>query len=202
MITPNEGDYASVPLSTLGRKIADNWDPAKDESEGLQCKAYGAPAIMRVPGRIRISWVDDDTLQIETDAGMQSRRLSFKAAQTKTNEWQGISRASWMTTFQGGNVPGGGNAGGAQPARRVGTLKVVTTNLKSGYLRKNGVPYSDQATLTEYFDRTTQPNGDSYLVVTAVVEDPLYLNQPFITSSHFKKENGQAGWNPTPCALR
>jgi hypothetical protein len=99
-------------------------------------------------------------------------------------------------------VPGGGNNGGAAPARPVGTLKVVTTNLKPGYLRRNGVPYSERSTVTEYYDRTDVPNGDSYLVVTTVVEDPLYLNQPFITSSHFKRETDPSKWSPTPCAAR
>src|SRR5215475_11861388 len=78
MVTPEPGDYASVPVNTVGRKIADNWDPAKDEAAGDQCKAYGVAAIMRVPGRIRISWADDDTLKIDTDAGKQTRMLYFK----------------------------------------------------------------------------------------------------------------------------
>jgi hypothetical protein len=79
---------------------------------------------------------------------------------------------------------------------------VVTTKMKAGYLRKNGVPYSDKAVLTEYFDRTAEPNGDSWLVVTTIVEDPMYLTQPFITSTHFRKENDQSKWNPTPCSAR
>src|SRR5262249_38415990 len=78
MITPEAGDYASVPVNPVGRKVADNWDPAKDEAAGEQCKAYGAASIMRVPGRIRVSWADDDTLKIETDAGRQTRMFYFK----------------------------------------------------------------------------------------------------------------------------
>jgi hypothetical protein len=202
MITPGPGDYASVPVTPAGRKIADNWDPAKDQAEGLQCKAYGAAAIMRMPGRIRVSWADDETLKIEADAGMQTRIFYFGTPQNKGGDWQGLSEASWMTTFGGGPIPGGGNLGTAQTPRPVGTLKVITTKLKPGYLRKNGIPYSDKAAVTEYYDRTNEPNGDSYLVVTTVVEDPLYLNQPFITSSHFKKETDQSGWHPTPCSAR
>ena len=201
MITPNEGDYASVPVNPVGRKMADNWDPAKDEADGLQCKAYGAPAIMRVPGRIRISWTDDDTIKVETDSGMQTRIFYFKDPQSKGGDWQGVSQASWMIAGGRGPVPGGGNAG-AGPARAVGTLKIVTTGIRPGYLRKNGIPYSDKTVLSEYYDRTDEPNGDSYLVVTTVVEDPMYLNQPFITSSHFKKENDQSQWYPTPCSVR
>jgi hypothetical protein len=202
MITPEAGDYASVPVNPVGRKVADNWDPASDEAAGEQCKAYGAAAIMRVPGRIRISWVDDDTLKIETDAGRQTRMFYFKEPKSKGGDWQGVSEASWMTAGARGPVPGGGAGGAFAVPRPVGTLKVVTTKMKSGYLRKNGIPYSDKAVVTEYIDRTDEPNGDTYLVVTTVVEDPMYLNQPFITSSHFKKQNDQSGWNPTACTAR
>jgi hypothetical protein len=79
---------------------------------------------------------------------------------------------------------------------------VITTNFKPGYLRKNGVPYSANAILTEYFDRVTEPNGDSYIVVTSTVEDPTYLNQPFMLSTHFKRQADASGWNPTPCAAK
>ena len=79
-------------------------------------------------------------------------------------------------------------------------MKVTTTNLKAGYLRKNGVPYSDAATLTEYFDLGTLPNGDRVLVVTSVVEDARYLTQPFIVSTQFKKQADAAGWDPSPCS--
>ena len=81
-------------------------------------------------------------------------------------------------------------------------MKVVTTNLRPGYLRKNGVPYSANTKLTEYYSRTHEPNGDSWLIVTTIVEDPQYLNQPFITSTHFKRQADASGWNPTPCSAR
>src|SRR3974377_128651 len=82
MVTPKKGDYSSVPLNAEGRKIADAWDPTKDEAGGNQCKAYGAPSLMRIPGRIHISWQDDSTLKVETDAGTQTRLLHFNAAAT------------------------------------------------------------------------------------------------------------------------
>src|SRR2546423_2142947 len=82
MVTPQKGDYASVPLNAEARKIADAWDPAKDEAAGRQCKSYGAPAIMRVPGRLHITWENDTTLKVETDAGTQTRLLHFGNAQT------------------------------------------------------------------------------------------------------------------------
>jgi len=74
--------------------------------------------------------------------------------------------------------------------------------MKAGYLRKNGVPYSANTVLTEYYDRTIEPNGDSWLIVQTIVEDPANLNQPFITSTHFKKQADASGWAPTPCSAR
>ena len=79
MITPPRGDYANIPLNDAGRKIADTWDPARDEKANEQCRAYAAPAIMREPGRVRISWQDDLTLKLETDAGQQTRLFQFRA---------------------------------------------------------------------------------------------------------------------------
>jgi hypothetical protein len=192
MVTPAKGDYASVPINADGRKVADAWDPAKDEAAGEQCKSYGAPAVMRVPGRVHLTWQDDNTMKVETDAGTQTRLFHFAGSPAGPGgDFQGSSVASW-------DIIGGGRGG---PVRG-GSLKVVTTKLKAGYLRKNGVPYSANTVLTEYYDRTNEPNGDSWLIVTTIVDDPMYLNQPFITSTHFKKQADASGWNPTPCAAR
>ncbi|HEY7450713.1 MAG TPA: hypothetical protein VH702_21325 [Vicinamibacterales bacterium] len=190
MLTPPKGDYASVPLNLEGRKAADAWDPAKAAGDG--CKAYGAAGIMRMPGRLHITWENDATLKIETDAGRQTRMLRFDTTQKPTGaaSWQGLSVASW-------ELPGGrAGRGGAAP--RGGSLKVVTTNLRAGYLRKNGVPYSENAVVTEYFDRHAA-YGNEWFTVTTIVEDPRYLTQTFITSSHFKREPDGARWNPVPC---
>ena len=79
---------------------------------------------------------------------------------------------------------------------------MVTTNFRDGYLRKNGVPYSANATITEYFDKVgPEPNGDVILLVRTVVDDPKYLQMPFITSTHFKLEKDGAKWNPSPCKI-
>ena len=198
MVTPPKGDYASVPLNPEGRKVADTWDPAKDEAAGNQCKAYGAAAIMRVPTRLNIKWENENTLRIDTDAGTQTRLLHFGQPQPPAGEagWQGYSTAEWQ-------VVGGGRGGrGAAAPPQGGSLKVVTTHMKPGYLRKNGVPYSGNAVMTEYIDRTMEPDGLSYLIVTTVVDDPQYLQQPFITSTHYKKQPDAKGWNPTPCEAR
>ena len=198
MIVPDKGDYASVPLTPEGRKILGTWDPAKDQAEGNQCKSYGAAAIMRVPGRLHISWENNDTLRIDTDSGTQSRLLHFDPSPpaNEAASWQGYSVADWegerpMPAFmRRANPPN-------QPPE--GYLKVITTHMRPGYLRKNGVPYSGDAVLEEYFDTFKELNGDQWLVVTSVVTDPAYLFQPFITSTHFKKLSSDSGWDPTEC---
>ena len=204
MVTPTKGDYQGVPMTPDAVKIADAWNPEADTTAGNQCKSYGAAAIMRVPGRVHITCDDDRTLKLEADTGTQTRVFRFDApagaglARVKGEpSWQGDSVAQWETP---GGRGGGGGRGGAPNAPRTGALKVVTTNLKAGYLRKNGVPYSENATVTEYFDVVTEHNGDLLLVVTSVVDDPKYLRQPFILSSQFKKQPDAKGWEPTPCS--
>ena len=193
MRTPPKGDYSSLPLTAEATKIANAWDPARDTAAGEQCRAYGAPAIMRIPGHVRISWENDTTLKVETEAGMQTRRFHFGAAPAgSTPDWQGTSVANWQ--IAGG---GGRRGGGAGP--RFGSLRVITTGARPGYIRKNGVPYSANARVTENFHRIDHANGDSWLIVTTLVEDPQYLNGRFIVSSHFKKVPDGSAWNPTPC---
>jgi hypothetical protein len=220
MITPPKGDYASVPLNPLGRQVADRWDPAADAAAGEACRAFGAGGIMRLPTRLKIAWTDDSTLRIETDSGGQVRTLHFDpaAAPDAAPSWQGHSVAEWLGVPAPANPFGGlvaptqeaaaargavaGSAAGAAraetpPAR--GSLKVVTTNLRPGYLRKNGVPYSERAVVTEYYDRLTM-FGNEYLHVVTVVSDPTYLTTPFVVSNQFKREPDDSKWNPTPCA--
>lgn len=192
MVTPPAGDVEGYTLTPPAAAIANAWDPAKDEAAGNQCKAYGAPAIMRMPGRIRISWQDDSTLKIETDAGRQTRLLHFgSSAEPGAPSLQGFSRGEWQ--------PHGGGFG--QPVTN-GTLKVTTSNLTEGYFRKNGVPYSAAAVLTEYFDVLGEPDGSQWLVVKSIVEDPAYLAVAPITSSNFRKQTDRSGWDPEECSAR
>ena len=251
MVTPAKGDYASVPISPAGRALADQWDPDKDTAAGLQCKSYGAAGLMRVPTRVHITWADENTLKIETDAGTQTRLLHFGNPTPPAGDagLQGFSIASWEGVggrggrggggggggFGGGGggggaganaavtnagVPagvlppaaapapaggrgGGGRGGAAAAGIRPGSLKIVTTHLSPGYPRKNGVPYGAGTTLTEYFDRTFEPNGDSLLIVTTIVDDPEYLTGQFVTSTHFKRlADTGPGWNPTACEAK
>src|SRR5437867_3969462 len=195
---PNKGDYAGVPLNAEGRRMADTWDPAKDVAAGEQCKAYGAPGIMRIPGRFHITWQDDQTLKIETDAGKQIRLFRFDAAPAAGADIQGVSKAEWELA-----QPARGFAiAGDRPGSQAGSLKVTTTNVRPGYLRRNGVPYSANAKLTEYYDLVKEANGTTYLVLTSTLEDPTYLTQPMITAAHFRKQADATGWNRTSCCAR
>ena len=214
MVTPAKGDYQGVQLNAEGRKVADTWDPAKDEAAGEQCRSYGAPALMSVPGRIHITWQDDTTLKIDTDAGTQTRLLRFGPstgsgqASTPPNEprsWQGVSQARWLTPRP--DVPlqlrPADRAADAPPIRPTGgSLQVVTKNLRAGYLRKNGVPYSENAVLTEHWDLYKRPNGEQWLTITTQLEDPQYLSNVRLTAPVFKKEANGSKWDPTPCSSR
>jgi hypothetical protein len=206
MLTPAKGDITSIPLNPVGRKTAEAWDPAKDEAAGNQCKAYGAPGLMRLPTRLHITWQDDNTLKVETDEGTQTRLFRFGNFAMPAGyvppqpSRQGVSIAEWDVshpTFMG-FAPPPPPAGGKLP----GSLKVTTTRLLPGYLRKNGIPYGAGATLTEYFTRTNEANGDSWLLLTSIVEDPQYLASDFLTSDHYKREADGSKWNPTPCQAR
>ena len=193
MVTPAKGDTGGVPLNAEGRRIAGEWDAARDAAAGEACRAYGAPGLMRLPGRLRITWQDDRTLKIDADAGTQTRLLYFAPPQTQGADdrtWQGISSAAWD------GAQGGRGAG----APRWASLRVVTTQLRAGYLRKNGVPYSESAVLTEYFDLHPGPGDSTWITLTAIVNDPKYLGQEFITSTDFRKEPDGSKWNPTPCS--
>ena len=198
MLTPPKGDYATLPINAEARRIADSWDPARDEASGNQCRAYGAAIIMQVPGRLHITWQSDTALKLETDTGIQTRVFNFGGPQPPTGEptWQGYSVAEWQV------ARGRGREAQAQPgSARSGTLKVVTTRMRPGYLRKNGVPYGERATVTEYFNRVSGPAGE-YLNVLSIVEDPQYLIGPYARSMQFKREPDGSKWSPEPCSAR
>src|SRR5215467_8658304 len=127
MVTPPKGDFASIPTNPAGVALGNQWDPAKDEAAGEQCKSYGAPAVMRVPGRVHVTWDNDTTLKVEMDAGQQTRVFHFGEFQPPAGPatWQGNSTANW-------EVAGGGGGRGAPSG---GSLKVVTTGMRAGYLR-------------------------------------------------------------------
>jgi hypothetical protein len=200
MVTPAKGDYQSVPITLQGQKMADAWDPAKDEAAGEQCKSYGPPGLMRAPTRLHITWQDDSTLKVESDYGTQTRVFHFGSWKTPGGAatLQGDSVASWETPSTGRQ----GAAPQPEEAPKFGDLKVVTNRLRPGYLRKNGIPFSANAVLTEYWDLFHERNGDQWIMVTMRVEDAEYLSRPWITALQFKKEPSGAKWEPTPCSAR
>ena len=175
MVTPPKGDFASLPLNDEAKKVANTWDPKKDANN---CKEWGAAGMIRNPMRIRMSWENDQTLKMETDHGQVTRVFNFQRSAVKDGEpsMQGQSVAEW-------DGPG---------------LKVVTTKMLPGYLRKNGVPYSADAVMTEFYNRY-QAFGEDWLSVTTVVYDPKYLTRELILSTDFKKLKDTSQWRPTPC---
>jgi hypothetical protein len=203
MVTPARDDFAGIPFTPEGRKVGDQWDPAKDEASGDVCKAYGAAAVMRLPGRVHITWQDESTLKIETDTGMQTRLLHFggKASESLAPSRQGYSAAQWEGAVRGVGLPRAG-LGATREGTNSRALQAVTTHLLPGYLRKNGFPVSSNAVVREYYDVFAERSGQPWFVVTTVVEDAIYLQEPFVTSSNFKKQDGATGWNPRPCSAR
>jgi hypothetical protein len=209
MMTPPKGDYESIAITADARKVADTWDPVRDTAEGNACRAYGAVGIMRIPARFRFSWQDANTLKMEVDAGQQTRLFRFgKGVQAPAGnaDWQGFSIATWLRA--GGVDPALGSIspfglfvppsiGGTPP--RGGTLLVRTTNMKPGYIRKNGIPYSENTTMTEYFNTHPTPDGNQWLTVTQLVRDPKYIEGEYVTNWHYKKEPDASKWRPTPC---
>jgi hypothetical protein len=214
MVVAPKGDAGSIPVNDAGKKAAQDWDPDKDANS---CKAYGAAGIIRMPGRIRISWQDDRTLRMDFDAGTQTRLLHFSnelppigypsseppqafraPRDVGAPTLSGYSVAAW---HKQGQSRGLGFGGPPVLPNQHGSLAVLTTNMLPGYLQTNGIPYSDDTTLKEFFDLITLPDNSQWLIVTSVIEDPKYLRVPFVTSTQFKKEVGaEKKWRPTGCS--
>jgi hypothetical protein len=211
MMVPDKNDYQMVPLNPEGRKVAAEWDPARDQATGEACRSYGAVGLLQIPGRLHITWQDDHTLRLETDSGKQTRLFRFGGAPPANQElsWQGHSSAVWgggeprdrRDGFGGPAQDAKGNVVVLPPQRKdADYLKVTTTRLRPGYLQKNGIPYSSNALLEEYFDVFSDPyTKNTWLVVTTVVTDPQYLVEPLIMHAHFKKLADATGWDPTEC---
>jgi hypothetical protein len=194
VVVPPKGDTLYLPVNDAGKKMASEWDAARDAAAGEACRAYGAGGLLHLPGRLRITWDGDDTLKLETDTGQQTRVFQFNpaaAAPAGEPTWQGFSRAVW-------DVPTGR---GARPGPRPGSsMRVTTTRMRLGYYRRNGVPYGPGATMTEWFTTVTEPDGATYLLVTKILEDSQYMSGPYVRTVQFKKETSPTGWNPVPCS--
>jgi hypothetical protein len=158
---------------------------------------------MRIPGRIHIIWQDDNMLKVETDAGTQTRFFHFngKPPAGEKPTWQGYSSANWEKPLRGEGLPLAG-LGAVREGGKGRSLEVVTTNLRPGYLRRNGAPYGANTVLNEYYDLSNETNGDTWIHITTIVKDPQYLEEPFVTSTDFKKQRDASGWAPSPCTAR
>jgi len=196
MVTPPVGDTASLPVNERARAAAAAWDLERDRAQGALCKAFAGPGLMRQPTRIRIEWEDGDTLRLEFDAGRQVRRFEFLPQPPAERSLQGYSEAQWFRQTQSRGVFG------QRTPPEGGSLVVRTTQLAGGYLRPNGVPFSERATVKEFFNTFTLPgDAGAWLVVTTVVSDPEYLTTELVISSQFKKETSRGAWNPRPCDI-
>ena len=204
MVVPGKGDYDEIPLSLAGKRLADTFDASAEEAKGQACKAYGAPVLMWLPGHLHISWADDNTLRVDTDAGMQTRLLHFKPAAADAAQppsLQGLTTAHWVIHGAGGFARRRAAAAGP-PAPRYGYIKATTDHLLPGYLRKNGVPYGGKSThMTEYWEQHTAPDGAQWLIITTMLTDPVYLADPYVFSPTFRKQPDGSKWHPTPCSL-
>ncbi len=218
MVTPHKGDFDTIPITDEARTVGNAWDPAKDTADGNACRAYGAIGIMRIPARFRFSWQDANTLKMEVDAGQQTRLFRVGndvQVPAGSTDFQGFSTARWLrpggldpaaAQARGGGAFGAfvpaapGRAGNAPPpVPRGGTLLIRTVNMKSGYLRKNGLPYSDNATMTEYYNTHRTPDGNQWLTVTQLVRDPRFIQGEYVSNWHYRKEPDASKWRPTPC---
>jgi hypothetical protein len=198
MITAPVGDTSSLPVNAAARAAAAAWDIDKDRAEGNLCRAFGAAGLIRQPTRIRVDWEDDATLKLEFDAGQQERLLHFGTAEPPAeHSLQGFSTASWYKQRVTRGVLGGG-------AGTKGALHVSTTHLAPGYLRPNGVPYSEQTVMKEFIHTFTLPGtAGSWLIVTSIIEDPVYLTQELVLSTQFRKETDDtSGWEPRDCEIQ
>lgn len=196
MVTPLIGDLSNIPLNVTAREIAMQWRPENDA--GNECLAYGAPAIMSEPARLKISWENDLTLKMEIDSGMQTRFLNFDENLSPDEpSRQGHTIASWN---RGISNPSRGSLGAVGGFGDKGaTLVAHTNNLIPGYLRKNGIPFSNQTTVTEYFEVLELADGHTWLFDIIVVNDPVFLTEPWVVSRNFRKEANDSMWDPQEC---
>ena len=191
---PPKGEFAMLPLNAEARRVADGWDPAKDKADisaGAMARRHHArPGASPCPlGRRQHA------------AGRYRRRHADPCVpvwcrpgrpRLRPLQWQGYSVATWE------------GAG----ARGRGAVARVRPDESHDHPHAPRVPAQERralqwtATLEEYFDRFSEPNGDTWLLVTPIVTDPQYLTQPYVTTMHFKKIPDRSGWDPTPCRVK
>ncbi len=170
---PEIGDYTGLPVNDAARRRADTWDASKWTVPERQCEPHPADYAPRGPASLRIASVVDPVSQEVTEWHvtimwqLQERTIYMDGrphpSPNALHSWQGFSTGVWEGDM----------------------LKVTTTHLKEGWVRRNGLPRSDQAVLTEYFIR-----NDDYLTLVTAVEDPVYLSEPLVRTSDWVIDPG------------
>jgi len=165
------GDYLGIPINDEARLRADTWDADLISVVEHQCIPHAAPYAMRAPSNLKISTIDDPTtsqmVAFIIDGTYTGPRTIWMDGRPHPSEfaphtWSGFSTGVWEGD----------------------TLHIETTHIKAGYLRRNGIAFSDEATLTEFFDL-----HDKILTLTTITEDPVYLSEPLVRSESWI-------WNP------
>ena len=165
---PEIGDYTAMPINDAARLRGDSWDAQQWEMVEHECQPHPADYGPRGPGEMRI-WADVDSFTQGVIAWHTSLRFMLPLrtiymdgrphpSENAPHTWQGFSTGEWEADM----------------------LKVTTTHLKEGWVRRNGLPRSDRATLIEYFIR----HAELFTLVTDV-EDPVYLTEPFVRTSNW-----------------
>jgi hypothetical protein len=165
------GDYLGMPINDDARLRADSWDADLISAPEHQCIPHSAIYAMRAPSNLKISTIEDPTtaqiIAFVIDGTYDGPRTIWMdgrphPSQFAAHTWSGFSTGEWEGD----------------------TLRIETTHLKAGYLRRNGIAFSDQATLTEFLDL-----HDKYLTLTSIAEDRVYLTEPLVRSESWV-------WNP------
>jgi len=178
---PPIGDYLGLPINDAARLRAQSWDASLLSSPEHQCKPHPSTYGFRGVGTLRIWETRDPKTQalvkINTQIEWQEQRREIwldgrpHPPEYARHTWQGFSTGH----FEGD------------------TLVVETTHLKAGWIRRNGLPLSDRATMTDRFYR----HGD-LITHVMMIEDPVYLTEPLVKTNGFQLM--PAGTiNPYPC---
>lgn len=165
---PFIGDYTGLPINDAERLRADSWTAGKWDQEQHECDPHPADYAPRAPGGLRI-WPDLDPLtyavvawHVEVFTNGRARTIYMddrpQPSPYSAQTWNGFSIGKWEGD----------------------KLKVTTTHLKEGWIRRNGLARSNKATLTEYFIR----HGD-FLTIVSIVKDPVYLTEPLVRTVHW-----------------
>jgi len=179
---PHIGEFIGIPMSEAGRLRSEAWSSSYMTLPEWQCRPHGAMYISRGPSQVRI-WKEVDPVSRQITAWHAEWLRSIdnpyymdgraRPSELAPHTWGGFSTA----TYEGE------------------MLKITTTHLKEDYYRRNGVPSSDRATLTQYWIR----RGD-YLTWVTIAYDPIYLTEPMIRSSEYRLALNQQ-IPPYPCTV-